>query len=578
MSTGFEQTKEELQRTVREVFRVVLYRRWSFLLPFCVAASAVLISSHRLPREYKARTIFERRNPIPISKVLERSGPISMNALRASIQYDMMGPEAMAKVAGELGLTKDLPRKPDGRLTSAGREKQKSITKGLAGMLNLTMLETGPDLDRIQISARGSNPELVVNLVNYTRDNYAEVSRAKFLNTLRRAQQFYQTEFDGLMQSIDLHERELRALLKKYPHLNQGASLAASQHVALNETNKKNVQRRVEESRRKIARLKAQLASMPEPELLPQQGSGSHAAFLDTGADLERERRRLMDLILRTEDQMMQNRIEKGMLERHPAMQTLIRKKERATHDLIALERRMGDEPRPRKVYSADPAVVAVQSSDRRRVMIDLAEAQTVLAVAEEQITATESDLSRYEQLQADSAEQRTRYRQMQMSLKDERSHLAEIRTSERKLARVLEIDDKDEGIEFITIDEAESSRRPISPKAQSILMLAFGVGLAFGACAVFLREFFDHTFHAASAVSFSLGVPVLEGIDEILLPADRRRLLARKLVMVPVGCAFLSVLVVSGSLAYLSLEHPQRFKRIVEKASITWDHVNVFG
>ena len=163
-------------------------------------------------------------------------------------------------------------------------------------------------------------------------------------------------------------------------------------------------------------------------------------------------------------------------------------------------------------------------------------------------------------------------------TLKDERSHLAEIRTSERKLARVLEIDDKDEGIEFITIDEAESSRRPISPKAQSILMLAFGVGLAFGACAVFLREFFDHTFHAASAVSFSLGVPVLEGIDEILLPADRRRLLARKLVMVPVGCAFLSVLVVSGSLAYLSLEHPQRFKRIVEKASITWDHVNLFG
>ena len=105
MSTGFEQTKEELQRTVREVLRVVLYRRWSFLIPFCVAASAVLISSHRLPREYKTHTTFERRNPIPISKELERTGPVSMEALRASVQYDMLGPEAMAKVAGELGLT-----------------------------------------------------------------------------------------------------------------------------------------------------------------------------------------------------------------------------------------------------------------------------------------------------------------------------------------------------------------------------------------------------------------------------------------------------------------------------------------
>ncbi len=578
MSTGFEQTKEELQRTVREVFRVVLYRRWSFLIPFCVAAAAVLISSHRLPREYKAHTIFERRNPIPISKVLERSGPVSMDALRASIRYDMMGPEAMAKVAGELGLTKDLPRKPDGRLTSAGRERQKSIAKGLAGMLSLTLLKTGHDLDRIQISARGGDPKLVVDVANYARDNYVEVSRSKFLDTLRHARQFYQTEFDGLMKSIDLHERKLQALLKKYPYVNQDASRAASQHAAVNETNVKNMESRVEEARRKISRLEAELASMPEPVLLPQQGSGSRAEFLDTGADLERERRRLMDLILRTEDLMMQNRIEKGMLERHPAMQTLIRKKERAAHDLGAVEQQMGDKPRPQEVYSADPAVVAVQSSDRRRVMTDLAEARTALAVAEEQITETESHLARYEQLQADSAEQRTHYRQMQMSLKEERSHLAEIRSSERKLARVLEIDAKDEGIEFITIDPAESSRRPISPKAQSILMLAFGVGLAFGACAVFLREFFDHTFHSATAVSFSLGVPVLEGIDEILLPADRRRLLARKLVMVPVACAFLSVLVVSGGLAYLSLEHPQRFKRIVEKATVTWDHVNVFG
>ncbi len=578
MSTGFEQTKEELQRTVREIFRVVLYRKWSFLIPFCVAASVVLISSHRLPREYKARTIFERRNPIPISKVLERSGPVSMDAMRASIQYDMMGPEAMAKVAEELGLTKDLPHKPDGRLTRAGREKQKSIAKGLAGMLNLVLLKTGHDLDQMQISARGNNPELVVNLVNHTRDNYIKVSRGKFLDTLRDAQQFYQTDFDGLMNSIDLHERELESLLEKYPYVNQDASRSASQRAAVDETNMKNLDRRVEQARRKISSLEVQLASMPEPKLLTEGAFGSRAAFLDSGADLERERRRLMDLILRLEDKMMQNRIENGMLERHPTMQTLIRKKQRATHDLTALEQQVGDRPGPQAVYSDDPAVVAVQSSDRRRVITELAEARTALAVADEQITETKSHLSRYEQLQADSAEQRTHYRQMQLSLRDERNRLTEIRDSERKLARVLDIDAKDQGIEFITIGEAESSRRPISPKAQSVLMLAFGVGLAFGACAVFLREFFDHTFHAATAVSFSLGVPVLEGIDEILLSADRRRLLARKLVMVPVACAFLSVLVISGSLAYLSLEHPGRFKRIVQKATITWDHVNVFG
>ena len=44
------------------------------------------------------------------------------------------------------------------------------------------------------------------------------------------------------------------------------------------------------------------------------------------------------------------------------------------------------------------------------------------------------------------------------------------------------------------------------------------------------------------------------------------------------IGRLSLGVLAVSGGLAYLSLEHPQRFKRIVEKATVTWDQVNVFG
>ena len=115
MSGGFDQTKEELQRTVREVMRVVLYRRWAFLIPFCVAASAVLISSHRLPREYKANTVFERRSPIPISKVLDRSGPMSIDTMHQSIRYDMLGPDAMAKAAADLGLVKDVQRGADGQ-------------------------------------------------------------------------------------------------------------------------------------------------------------------------------------------------------------------------------------------------------------------------------------------------------------------------------------------------------------------------------------------------------------------------------------------------------------------------------
>ncbi len=578
MSSGFEQTKEELQRTTREIFRVVFYRRWTFLIPFCVAASAVLISSHRLPREYKAHTLFERRSPIPISKVLERSGPMSMESLHQSIKYDMMGPEAMVKVAHDLGLTKGISTNPDGRLPGPARRKLKGIAGSLRGMLSFTPLKTGHDLDRIRISARAGDPELVVKLVNQVRDNYFEFSRHKFLNRLREAREFYQREIEALLESIDLHEKEIERLEQAFPYVNQDTNRTAGQRAVATEMSRDNFERRIEEHQRKISRLEAQLAAMPKMKFLSPQGSSYNPSFLDSDADLQRERRRLMDYIMRIENQMMQNRIEKGMLDRHPTMQTLRRKKEHAVGDLAALDSRSHDAQPDYQAYSDDPAVIALQRSERRGVMTELADTQVALSVAEAQREEAEAALAEHARLRTGSYEKRTLYKQMRLSLKDERNQLRDIRSNERTLARVLDIDAKDQGIKFITIEQADTSRRPVSPKSQSILMLAFGAGLAFGACAVFLREFFDHTFQTATAVSFSLGVPVLEGIDEILLPADRRRLLLRKMAMVPVACVFVGVLVVSGGLAYLSLEHPQKFKRIVQKAATTWDQVNVLG
>lgn len=578
MPSGFEQTKEELQRTVREVFRVVFYRRWAFLIPFCAAASVVLISSHRLPREYKAHTVFERRSPIPISTVLERTGPISLENLNQSIKYDMMGPEAMAKVALDLGLDKNWERDADGQLTSSARRQLKSTASGLRGMLGFLPLKSGHDMDRMQISARAGDPELVVKVVNQVRDNYFEFSRRKFLGRLREAKEFYLREIENLMGSIDLHEKEIEELEADYPYVNQDTSRNARQRAVAVEVSIDNYKRRVEEHQRKISRLEAQLASMPNVVLNASGVVSNLPSFLDTGADLERERRRLRDFIQRTENQMMQNRIENGMLERHPAMQTLMRKKQHAEADLAELDRRLGTPTPVQPIYSDDPAVIAVQQSDRQRVITEFADAKAALSVAQAQLDDATATLAEHDKLRTGSYEKRGLYKQMQSSLKNERKLLGDTRGDERKLSRVLDIDAKNQGIEFITIEEAETSRRPISPKSQSILMLAFGVGLAFGACAVFLREFFDHTFHTATSVSFSLGVPVLEGIDEILLPADRRRILLKKLAMVPVACAFIGVLAVSGGLAYLSLEHPQRFKRIVLKATTTWEQVNVLG
>ena len=51
---------------------------------------------------------------------------------------------------------------------------------------------------------------------------------------------------------------------------------------------------------------------------------------------------------------------------------------------------------------------------------------------------------------------------------------------------------------------------------------------------------------------------------------AERRRTLIKRMVAVPTALMFLSVLAISGGLAYLSLEDPPLYKKIVQKAEST--------
>ena len=56
----------------------------------------------------------------------------------------------------------------------------------------------------------------------------------------------------------------------------------------------------------------------------------------------------------------------------------------------------------------------------------------------------------------------------------------------------------------------------------------------------------------------------MLEAIDEIVTPQDRRILFLRKVVFVPViAFLFVGLTVFSGSMAYLSLERPWTYQKI---------------
>jgi len=102
----------------------------------------------------------------------------------------------------------------------------------------------------------------------------------------------------------------------------------------------------------------------------------------------------------------------------------------------------------------------------------------------------------------------------------------------------------------------------PTSPDAKLVMMICFGIGLGAAILSVLLAELIDRSYRTVKQLSTSLGVPVIESIDEIVTRAIRRRRLFRRLVVMPALATILvAVTVLAGAMAYLSLERPGDFK-----------------
>ena len=110
----------------------------------------------------------------------------------------------------------------------------------------------------------------------------------------------------------------------------------------------------------------------------------------------------------------------------------------------------------------------------------------------------------------------------------------------------------------------ARGSSMPVSPKATTIVLLALLAGIASGGVFVVLTEVFDHVYRSSGHVARSLGLPMLESIDEIVTGQDRRYLFVRNAVIIPlmVFC-FIGLTGLTGSMAYLSIERPWAYQKI---------------
>ena len=105
------------------------------------------------------------------------------------------------------------------------------------------------------------------------------------------------------------------------------------------------------------------------------------------------------------------------------------------------------------------------------------------------------------------------------------------------------------------------------------VACLAFACGA--GVICVLIAELADRSFRTTKQLSVSLGVPVIETIDEIVTRAMRKKRLIRRFVLLPATTAVLAaVATFAGSMAWMSLEDPARHNRIKTMPNRAVEHI----
>lgn len=567
---GEELGSTDIRQTVAEVLRILLLRRWIFFVPFCLAATAAFLASHRLPRVYQASATFEQEND-PVSVNLPPPLVTStFSYFLSTLEQDIKSDAVLGPIVEDLGLAEDLPRDPDGTLTEQGRERRVGLGKSLAADVRVKAWRRSPYRTVVDLRYTGANPEVMVRLLEGMKEGYKRLVRRKVAEKLVDARDWYQERGDEQQEIIDEIDRKLTRLRMDHP----GVDPANPDSIAYRLTS---LQEQLAEQKRARSRLNSQIASRqeflsrartrplpPQPEQPPPVPDW-----------VSPQARRLLAAIDASEARIAELKLARGMTERHPDIVAERQLQERHRRALeMEHDAQAGVAEGP---VEAPDALWAAPTDDAWLPAITQAETELQNLLDEQtwagqETEKLEAEIADYVRMQGEIFDQRQEFSRIQEELERATDEHDTYIGLVAQCDRALTVENENRGILFTDVVEARGSVVPVSPLAKTVLTLSLLAGVAAGAGFVVLAELFDRRFRTATQVTKALGLPILEGIDEIVTSAERRKQFVRRAVVVPIASAvLLTLLGVSGGLSYLSLRHPARFERLMQTPIAAW-------
>lgn len=564
MASQQGQAFDDLRNTVNECTRIVRHRWRLAVIGLTVVGSLAFWSSLRVPREYVATTVFERRDDVVLQNLVQANSPYSFQRLKSTLTLDMLGSRALARAAVRAELLPAETFTGDGALTEAERAALDRALGERALRPAVRLIHSSPSLDTIQVTCTANDPVVARALVMALRDNYIADTRERIREIFHGTREFFASEVVRVQEELARTTANLRKGFEDFPGLDPTDVAAVGTRLETLRLQRNDGLQRKAELEAQIAAREQFLVSAPSlflrsnPGLMGPPAPTPPPAVPALDQAIEAVRRQVVEQVTG-----------KRMTMEHPDVKRLMGRLE-ALEDLrdnlaAAL---------PADATALPPVVLNPEldsgqrewQAQRMRVELELDALRRQWAITREQFAEIDGRVERFAQLYdrlLGEGEQMRATRQRQAAATSEltvwQGHLSQ-------LDRLLAAESGDRGTQFALIEEPKDQSRPTKPRVASVFLICAGLGLAAAALLVGLAELFDRSFRSIGQVTRALGVPVLECISTIATPREQRRLLLARAVWVPTLAVLLSLLATSAGLAYTSLARPTLHARTVQQ------------
>lgn len=537
----------DVRHTLNEMLRVISARRWYLVFPFCLVTALAFLCSLWMPRQYTTTTVIKREHDPVFANLMGKNwtGPYQNihDRMPTQIKEKELIEEVLASYAfpGELmqtGVT--VPGAIHG-------QSERGLVNRIVSGLSVSTIESTEHRDIVKISLKMNEPTNMVGILRRVRDAYMKRARQQTVEILENAAQFLQSESDRCKEELELLNERLVEYELKYPGISPNSVDPATAEKGALLVERVDSEKKLDDLAFRREHLETEFA-----RLVGMEDEDADSTMLEEANPRYSE---LLEEIQQLEEKIAEGKAMRSMTEAHPEIQRI--------RALLAVRQ---------EALARTPATLTVSArvAGARAVNFEAVDQlRRKLVENESNSTAIKSRLQDIQlRLRAlnDHRALVIGHRQDYAKLKNEADRLSrELATWQKNIApvqQVMNLEDKDRSIHFTTVQEATPVLKPSSPDSRLVMMFCLGIGLASAVLSVLLVELVDRSYRSAKQLTTSLGIPVIESIDEIITKVIYRRRLIRNLVVMPtLAVVMVTAMVLAGAMAYWNLENPAKLE-----------------